>query len=124
MSGKILLFGFDSLLSILALEAAVGPCGAEVVPVARTDYNQPIAVLAGEDTSSAVTQPYAGPALGGKMLLLCGLEDRLDQLLPVLAQAGAGSDCMKAVLTAHNRNWNAVTLFAELQRERLAFQRK
>lgn len=35
MNGTVLLFGFDSLLSILALEAAVGPLGAEVVPVAK-----------------------------------------------------------------------------------------
>ena len=40
MNGTVLLFGFDSLLSILALEAAVGPLGAEVVPVAKTDYNK------------------------------------------------------------------------------------
>ena len=36
MSGKLLLFGFDSLLHVLALEAAVGPFGAEIVPVARS----------------------------------------------------------------------------------------
>ena len=121
---KILLFGFDSLLSILALEAAVGPFGAELVPVARGDYNKSLAVLAGEDTQSAPLQPYAGFSLGGRMMVLCGLEDQLDALLPALNKAGAGPDCVKAVLTPHNRGWNAVTLFAELQRERQAFQRK
>ena len=62
--------------------------------------------------------------LGGRMLVLCGLDDRLENLIPALNKAGAGPDCVKAVLTPHNRSWNAVTLFAELQRERRAFQGK
>ena len=44
---KLLLFGFDSLLNVLALETAVSPLGVELVPVARKDYNKPLAVLAG-----------------------------------------------------------------------------
>ena len=35
MSGKLLLFGFESLLNVLALAAAMGPLGVELVPVAR-----------------------------------------------------------------------------------------
>lgn len=122
MSGKLLLFGFESLLQILALEAAVKPFGAELVPVARTDYNKTLAVLAGLDAAPGPVQPYAGGTLGGRMIVLCGLEEQLDALLPVLAKAGAGPDCLKAVLTAHNRSWNAVTLYAELLRERQAIQ--
>ena len=34
----------------------------------------------------------------------------------------AALECLKAVLTAHNRGWNALTLYAELQRERQAMQ--
>ncbi len=124
MAGKILLFGFDSLLSILALEAAAGPFGAELVPVARADYSKSVGALAGEDTAAAPVQPYTGPALGGKMMVLCGLEDRLEELIPALNKAGAGPECVKAVLTAHNRGWSAMTLFAELQRERRAFRGK
>ena len=37
MSGKLLLFGFESLLNILALEGAVKPFQVELVPVGRTD---------------------------------------------------------------------------------------
>ena len=48
MNGKLLLFGFESLLNVLALEAAMGPFGVEIVPVARTDYNKTLAVLAGD----------------------------------------------------------------------------
>ena len=49
MSRKLLLFGFEELPTILAAAAAAGPFGAEVVPVARQDYNKPLAVLAGLD---------------------------------------------------------------------------
>lgn len=124
MSGKLLLFGFESLLQILALEAAVKPFGAELVPVARADYNKPLAALAGLDTAPGPVQPYAGGPLGGRMLVLCGLEQELDGLLPALAKAGAGPDCLKAVLTPHNRSWNALVLHAELLRERQALQGK
>lgn len=124
MSGKLLLFGFESLLQILALESAVKPFDVELVPVARTDYNKTLAVLAGLDGAPGPVQPYAGGTLGGRMIVLCGVADKLDALLPVLAQAGAGPDCLKAVLTPHNRSWNAVTLYTELLRERQAVQGK
>ena len=70
MSGTILLFGFDSLLNILALSAAVSPFDAEVVPVARGDYNKPMGVLAGLDTKATPSLPYAGGTLGGRMVVL------------------------------------------------------
>lgn len=117
MSGKILLFGFDSLLNVLALEKAVKPFGVELVPVARTDYNQTLAALAGLDTAPRAVMPYSGGPLGGRMLVLCGLEAQLEVLLPVLRRAGAGPECLKAMLTPHNRGWNAVMLYGELLRE-------
>ena len=122
MSGKLLLFGFEELPGILAVQAAVSPFGAEVVPVARRDYTRSIAALAGLDARTGPVQPYAGGPLGGRMIVLCGLESQLDQLLPALNSAGAGPACLKAVLTAHNKNWNALTLFAELDRERRSLQ--
>lgn len=124
MSGKILLFGFDALLNILALENAVKPLNVELVPVARADYNQTLAVLAGLDTAPGTVVPYAGGPLGGRMLVLCGLEKQLDALLPVLRQAGAGPECLKAVLTPHNRSWTPVMLYGELLREHREMQGK
>ena len=125
MSGKkILLFGFDSLLNVLALEKAVEPFDVELIPVARTDYNKTLATLAGLDTIPGAVMPYSGGPLGGRMLVLCGLEKQLDTLLPVLRQAGAGPECLKAILTPHNRSWNAVMLYSELLREQQAMKGK
>ena len=124
MSGKILLFGFDSLLNVLALENAVRPFGVELVPVARQDYHKTLAALAGLDAAPRMVIPYAGGPLGGRMLVLCQLEKQLDALLPVLRSAGDGPECLKAVLTPHNRNWNPVMLYAELLREHKEMQGK
>lgn len=122
MHPKILLFGFEELPAILAVEAAVGPFGAEIIPVSRMDYNKPLAALAGLDTVSRAVMPYMGGSLGGRMIVLCGLDKQLGELLPALAGAGAGPECLKAVLTEHNRDWNALALFQELCRERQAIQ--
>ena len=56
------------------------------------------------------------------LLVLCGLEDRLDALLPALAGAGAGPECLKAVLTPHNCGWSVLRLHRELLRERQAME--
>ena len=96
--------------------------GVELVPVARTDYNKTLAVLAGLDAAPGPVMPYSGGSLGGRMIVFCDLEDQLDTLLPALRKAGAGPECLKAVLTPTNRGWSALTLYAELQRERQAMQ--
>ena len=120
MSGRLLLFGFEELPTILAAAPAAGPFGAEVVPVARQDYNKPLAVLAGLDNDPGTLLPFTGGPLGGRMVVFCGLEDQMDALLPALRQAGIGPDCLKAVLTPHNRTWNAIKLHEELLREHQA----
>lgn len=120
MSGKILLFGFEDLPAVVAVSAAAESFGAEAVPVARVDYGRSIAALAGLEGPGGV--PYAGGPLGGRMLVLCGLENRMEALLPVLAAAGAGPDCLKAVLTPHNRTWTPLRLYEELCRERRALR--
>ena len=118
MSGKILMFGFDSLPEIVSLAAAVKPFGVAAVPVAKQDYSKTIGVLAGLDQPTSEPRPYAGGPLGGRMLVLCDVSGKLDDLLAALRGAGIGPECLKAVLTEHNRRWDPVALHGELLRER------
>ena len=121
MSGKLLLFGFEELPTILAAAAAAEPFGAEAVPVSRRDYNKPLAVLAGLDDDPGTVLPYTGGPLGGRMAVLCGVGEReMDGMLEALARAGIGRECLKAVLTPQNRGWNALKLYGELLQEHRA----
>ena len=112
--GTMLLFGFDDLPSIAAMGGVADRFGVQLRPVLRAEYNKTLGVLAGVSKAKTEPLPYAGGPLGGRMLVFCGLDARLDELLAAVRQAGVGPDCLKAVLTEHNRNWNALALYAEL----------
>ena len=120
---KLLLFGFDDLRGILTVKTAMEPFGVEVVPVGRSDYGKTLASLAGleENTGSGIS---AGGVLPGRMAALCGLDAELDQILPALSAAGVGPDCLKAVLTRHNRAWNVWRLYEELSGEDAAVRNR
>lgn len=119
---KVLLFGFDDLRSILEIKSALEPFGAELIPVGKGDYGKTLSVIAGEETAeeSDAESKAVGDAIPGRMAVLCGLNEDLDPLLSALAGAGVGADCLKAVLTRHNRVWSAARLYMELSREHAA----
>lgn len=117
MRGKILMFALHNLPVIAAVNKAMAELGVEVIPVMPKDYNKTLQSLVDKAPSG---EDYAGAPLGGPMLVLCELKERLDEVLPALQRAGVGTDCLKAVLTAHNRKWNAVKLYGELHQERMA----
>ena len=128
MSRKILMFEMNSLADALAVDRVAAAFDAEVVPIPRKHYNKtledlvdPWSEIYDED---AETEDYTGGALGGRMMVLCELEDQLEALLPALSAAGAGPACLKAVLTPSNRSWDPVRLYRELQRERQAMSGK
>ena len=123
MKMAILMFGFESLPEILAVVSVAKRFEADGVAVHRADYHQPLGALAGLDKKTE-QQPYTGSALGGKMLVLCGLEQELDGVLDALRQGGIGTNCLKAVLTPSNRKWNALKLYTELAEERRSFEKR
>ena len=128
MSGKLLMFECSSLSMAIAVDRAMAALDVEVVPVARKNYNKALEDLADAWSEvydeNAELEPYTGSALGGQMMVLCDLEDKIDQVLSALRNAGVGLDCLKAVLTKHNRSWDAVKLYGELQREAIAMRGK
>ena len=125
---KILMFEFNSLIAGLTVDRAVASFGAEVVPVPRKHYNKPLADLIAEWSEvydeNAELEEYTGGPLGGRMLVFCDMDEELHAVLASLREAGIGTDCLKAVLTEHNRTWDAVQLYGELRREHLKMQGK
>ena len=125
---KILMFEFNSLIAGLAVDRAVAPFGAEVVPVARKNYNKTLEDLIDEWSDvydeDAELEDYTGAPLDGRMLVFCEMDEELGDVLAALREAGIGSDCLKAVLTEHNREWDAVKLYGALRREHLKMQGK
>lgn len=64
----------------------------------------------------------AAAAPGEVCLLMAGLsEEKLDRLLRRLKETGAAVS-LKAVVTAHNKDWTLAALMRELAREREAFR--
>lgn len=119
---KVLMFEFNSLIDGLTVDRAVAPFGAEVVPVARKNYNKPLEDLLDEWSDvydeDAENENYTGAPLGGRMLVFSELDQELNDILAALRANGIGPECLKAVVTAHNQEWDAVKLYHELQRER------
>ena len=128
MSGKLLMFECNSLAMAINVDRAMADLDVEVVPVARKNYNKTLGDLA--DAWSEVydenteLESYTGGALGGQMMVLCELDDKIEHVLAALRGAGVGIDCLKAVLTKHNQSWDAVKLYGELQKESIAMRGK
>ena len=85
------------------------------VPGSKSITNRALLMAA---LSQGQTAGGAGLPVGGKMMVFCGLERELDDLLAALHRAGIV--CLKAVLTPSNRNWTPGRLYQELERERRA----
>ena len=116
MSGKILMFEVGGPEPALSVARAMAALGVEVIPVERRNYHKPLEKLL-QSVDGSDRDGQAGVPLGGPMLVLCGVEDKLDEVLTALRSAGVGVNCLKAVLTKHNRMWTAGKLYAELRRE-------
>lgn len=119
MEERILAYGTPEPLFSL-LKQVSGANGFDVKAV--TDINEPVGAAAGVLPRIAGRTGGIPPA--APMLVLCGLtEDRLDLFLDVLRTAGLRFP-YKAVLTETNRHWLPGELFAHMQAERAAIERR
>lgn len=109
---KLLLFEFDDLGDILAVAGAVRPFGIETAAVSRGSYGLTLEALSRGETDRS----SGHAALGGKLLVFCGVEAELDGVLAAIRDAGIVG--MKAVLTPSNRTWTPPRLYRALALER------
>ncbi len=127
MKSKVLLFGFTEGMDFMKVRAALAAAQIEARWVGPADYHRTMLSLA-EDSfeSSAIFYPGNEPvkSFSERFLVLCGLDDRLDEVLPLLRSAGAGKGCLKAVLTETNGAWTPAMLYRELCLEREEFARR
>ena len=120
MRETLLLFGAQTLLP--QVRRAVLPLKVYVRYIPAEDYDRPIGELA-EGGARKDGTPCSSPDFPEPMAVLAGFFGaRLDQTLSALRRGGVRID-RKAVLTAANRQWTALTLYQELGKEHEAMQR-
>lgn len=123
----VILFGFSRIAQILSLTSALKERGIKVICACADDMGKTLGALSGvtsqrpEKTRSAHAPApgtrAASAVPGDPMILLCGLDTELEELLPLFSAAGMGS-ALKAVLTEENRSWTPGRLYDALRRER------
>ncbi len=87
-------------------------------PVERSEFNQPLGLLAGLGGLQAAECAYEGEAAQEEMLLLCGFgRQELDRLLAAIRKGALRQVRLKAMLTPSNCAWNALQLFDEISAE-------
>ena len=121
MREAILLFGGEALLP--QLRRALAPLKVYIRPIGPEDYGRPIGELAGGEAAGEGAAPCAGPEFPEPMAVFAGFfGNRMDIALAALRKAKIRID-RKAVLTATNRQWTALTLYEELGKEHVAMLR-
>lgn len=126
---KILAFGVQAE-ELAKIKKAAGGLKLRVETVPAFLYRQSVGALAGRKVESlaetvqmaAEAELYQGEPVRESMLVICGLEEKqLDKLLAALKRCEVQVD-YKAVLTATNGAWNVLRLYAEMEREKQAYQ--
>lgn len=124
MKETILLFNAPEKQQLLKIEAALFPLHIRLKRVSRTEYNQPLGVLAGMKDTVPADGVYEGEELAGTMFVFCFLsEEHLNRALAALRHSGAGPFPYKAVLTPTNSSWTAPDCFNEIKKEHEALSR-
>lgn len=98
---------------------------ARIRVISPEQYAQPLGVLAGLSGFQELDNVYEGDGFPEQMIVLCGFTDqRLDQFLRELRKKKLPPIPLKAILTAHNQNWDSITLYRELKSEHEAMHRQ
>lgn len=118
---KILAFHFNDT-ELFQLRQLAATLKFHLLPVADTDYMQPLSALA-SGKKNPLAAPHTGKIPEENLLLLCDFtEKRMDKLLLALRKSSLQID-YKAILTPTNKQWNVLRLLLELQAEKAAYQK-
>lgn len=92
--------------------------GVRIKNIEIKDYLQPIGAMAGIAGIEKNDKIYEGPELDEPMMVMYGfMERQLDDMLARFRKEKIPRVNLKAVVTASNREWDAVSLYEELKRE-------
>lgn len=118
MKERILIFHLEDRQKRMKVERALLPLKIRISRVEKSEYNQPLGVLAGVPEMEWIEGIYEGGELPDTMFVFAGLSDaRLNQVLAALRKSGAGPFPYKAVLTETNCCWSAPECFEEIRKE-------
>ena len=122
MAAKILLYDLKNLAG-KKIQKLCGRLNIEIVKVKQEDFSKPLKVAAGlaeaeESISNGSEVNFSEPML----VLVDFTEELLDRYLKEYKVMHIPPSDLKAVLTEHNQNWNAMKLYQELCGEREYFR--
>ena len=135
---KILLFHMN-MPRIAEISAVCRGLGIEVQPVAPSEYEQPLGMLAGLALPEGMGIPCGmgmqtaapdkihmpGFGITAEMLVFAGMDQpEVFAFLQALREAGIGPVALKAMVTPFNACWSPEALFQELKKEHAAMTKK
>ena len=123
MAQTILTFGLGKE-TLRAVRETAQKTGIQVKEISRKDYNQKLGALAGIQGFSKENTTYKGPELPLEMMIFSGVDSaKMHAFLDDYKQTGAQPVPLKAIITPHNIFWTVETLFNELKKEYLHFNK-
>ena len=121
MSETVLLYNLAGTEAGRRLKPVLLKMRIRIRIVEPESYQLPIETLiGGKGAAGAEKAPKAGmsTAIPEPMLVMEGFsERRLDQLLAEMRRHKVPPIALKAIVTAHNREWSSVMLYKELKKE-------
>jgi hypothetical protein len=120
MQPTVLVYQMEDHTRLKRLREIAKTLQVQVRRIGAEDYQVPLRAILER------RKPYSHTGetgeINAEMIVFCGLTDSvLERFLYALRQMGTVAH--KAVLTPTNAEWSGVTLFAELERERLEMEK-
>lgn len=117
-SSVVLLYNLNNTEKERKIKFVLIRMGIKIRTVSKSDYLQPIGVLAGIPTIKPIEELYTEDGFSDEMLVMKGFsEPLLDQMLIRFRKENIQKINLKAVITTTNQTWNSLELYKELKKE-------